>query len=577
MHSLLHPLFLFTALSFGAFCACGSSSTGDAAARSEAPAAIDTLTGPRAANLHNPLPGLPKPLLLSGNFGELRNNHFHSGLDFKTGGRTGAKVVAADSGFVSRVVVSPWGFGRAVYVEHPRTGLTTVYGHLESFAPKIDERVRGEQYARESFAVDLRFAPGEIPLSRGEMLGLSGNAGSSGGPHLHMDVRHTASGDAVDPLPYFRSLIADNVAPSVRSLAVYPVSGKGFVASPSVVQPAAGKTPEFSAWGKIYPAIKAYDRMTSTHNIYGVKHLALEVDGQEVYRRTIDRFGFDDTRAVHTLVDYPTLRRSGSWMMVTRVPEADPLFYMVDADTSGIIDINAERTYKCAFILEDAYGNRSRAPFNIIGRPAAIKPAVAKGHHVRFDKDFRYEAPGITVSIPAGALYDDLDFTHSITRTSRYLTPVHHISDRTVPLHRAVTLSIDAPRTADPSKLVLVRLGQGKRRDTAVDSRIENGRITARVTNFGSYAVTTDTIAPVIRKSKRKLAYVISDNLSGIARYRGEIDGKFALFEFDGKNALLSFTPDKKRFPRTGRQHEVVIYVTDAAGNSAELVDNVVF
>ncbi len=124
---------------------------------------------------------------------------------------------------------------------------------------------------------------------------------------------------------------------------------------------------------------------------------------------------------------------------------------------------------------------------------------------------------------------------------------------------------------------MLVRIGSGKRGDAAVASRIENGKLTAKITNFGKYAITSDTTPPTIRKSKRQLGYIISDNLSGIESYRGEIDGKFALFELDGKTSTLSFTPDGKRFPRTGKQHEVVIYVTDAAGNSSEFVDKVVF
>jgi len=567
---------------FGAFCACGSSAGTNDTEKDNTPShqlgVADTVTGPEVANLHNPLPSLERPLMLSGNFGELRNNHFHSGLDFKTGGRTGIKVVAADSGYVSRVVVSPWGFGRAVYVAHPRTGLTTVYGHLEAFAPKIDKRARDEQYKRESFSLDMEFAPDEIPVSRGETIGLSGNAGSSGGPHLHMDVRHTATGDAVDPLPYFRNIIADNVAPQARSLGLYAVEGCGYVASPSTAACGA-QAPTFTAWGKVYPAIKAYDRMNSTTNIYGVKHLWLEVDGKEVYRRTIDRFSFDDTRAVHTLIHYPTLRRSGSWMMVTRVPQADPLYYMIDAENAGVLDIDCERTYKCAFLLEDAYGNRTRAPFTIKGVKKHIAPQQPKGTKARFDKQFAFSDNGIEVTIPAGALYDDIDFTHSVTHNTGYVSPVHTICNNTIALHKPISISLEIPgkQLVDPQKYVLVRVGTGKRGDAAVNARYDNGHIKAEVKYFGKYAVKTDTIAPVIRKSKRKLGYIISDNLSGIASYRGEIDGKFALFELDGKNALLSFTPDGKRFPRTGKIHEVVIYVTDAAGNRSEFIDKVKF
>ncbi len=576
---ILPSLSAATALFVGAVCACGSSTTPDTQkpVETEAVNAIDTVTSPAVANLHNPLPSLPTPLLLAGNFGELRNNHFHSGVDFKTGGRTGAKVVTADSGYVSRALVSPWGFGRAVYVTHPRTGLTTVYGHLESFAKKIDAPVRAEQYNRESFSIDMEFAPGEIPVARGEQIGVSGNAGSSGGPHLHFDVRHTASGDALDPLPYYKNLVIDKVAPQPRALDVYAVPGEGYASRVPASKGAVSKT--FKAWGKVYPAIKAYDRMTDTHNIYGVKHLSLEVDGHEVYRRTIDRFSFDDTRAVHTLIDYPTLRRSGSWMMTTRVPQADPLYYMIDAENQGVINIDAERDYKCSFVMEDAYGNRSRENFTIRGTRSSIAPREIKGKIVRHDRDFRFIGKGLEVFIPAGALYDDLDFTHSVSRSDKYLTPIHHISSNTVPLHKGVTVSIDIPGQiiSDTDKYVLVRVGGGKRGDAAVDAEYRDGKMIAKVTNFGNYAVTTDNKAPTIRKAKRELAYIISDDLSGIAEYRGEIDGKFALFEYDAKNALLSFKPDGKYVRRDGKKHDVVIYVRDRAGNQTELTDSVTF
>ncbi|MDE6093157.1 MAG: M23 family metallopeptidase, partial [Muribaculaceae bacterium] len=225
------------------------------------------------------------PFYLAGNFAELRKSHFHSGIDFKTQGRTGLPVRSADDGYISRATVSPWGFGRAVYVTHPETGLTTVYGHLEAFSDDIDIRVRDEQYARETFTIDLSFAPGELPVRRSDIIGLSGNAGSSGGPHLHMDVRDTETGDPLDPLEYYRDRITDNVAPQVRQLAVFPADGgivDGSVSQPKLLAPE-NFSADIHAWGRIYPGIKAYDRMTGTNNIYGIKYLTLTLDGDTIY------------------------------------------------------------------------------------------------------------------------------------------------------------------------------------------------------------------------------------------------------------------------------------------------------
>jgi hypothetical protein len=157
------------------------------------------------------------PLLMSANFGELRPNHFHSGIDLKTQGRIGLPVYAMDDGYVSRVVVSPWGFGRAVYINHS-SGLTTVYGHLDRFAPFIDEIVRRQQYEQEDFSIDCEFAEGEIPVAQGNIIGYSGNSGSSGGPHLHLDIRDTDTQDPMDPQEWLSPLITDDVAPEVRNL-----------------------------------------------------------------------------------------------------------------------------------------------------------------------------------------------------------------------------------------------------------------------------------------------------------------------------------------------------------------------
>lgn len=523
------------------------------------------------------------PLVLSGNFGELRNNHFHSGLDFKTQGRTGFPVYAADDGYVSRIVVSPWGFGRAVYVTHPSIGLTTVYGHLDSFSPKIDKRVREIQYERESFRVDLSFPPGEIPVSRGEKIALSGNAGSSGGPHLHMDVRDSETEEALDPMTYYKPYIADNVAPEVRSLALYPVAGEGAVehsGTAAVRQPAAFATP-FTAWGKVIPAIKAYDRMSGTTNIYGVKHLTLSVDGKTVYSRTIDRFSFDDSRAVNTLVDYNGVVTQGSWMMWTRIPESEPLKGLVKADDRGILTIDEERDYKCEWTLTDEHGNTRVVPFTICGEMSEVPSRVSTGD--RFDREGRnvYSTDGIKATFPAGTFYDDVDFSLTATPSATYLSPVYTIGDAATPITGEYTVEITLPDDplADKEKYLLVRLN-GKRA-SRVDSHYSNGVITGTPSSLGKFAVTSDVTSPVIKAElpatwgkKGRVSFIISDNLSGIKEWRGEIDGKFALFELDGKTGRLSFKMDPARFkPKTG--HKITLKVTDNCGNTADFTGNV--
>ena len=516
------------------------------------------------------------PFYLAGNFAELRKNHFHSGIDFKTQGRTGLPVHSADDGYVSRVSVSPWGFGRAVYVTHPSTGLTTVYGHLEAFSPTIDKRVRAEQYARETFSIDLSFKPDEFPVKRGEVIARSGNAGSSGGPHLHMDVRDTQSGDPLDPLEYYHDRITDNVAPQVRQLAVFPADGgtvEGSTTSPRMLAPEAFATP-VNAWGRIYPGIKAYDRMTGTTNIFGIKYLTLTVDGDTVYDRVLDRFSFDTTKAIHTLVHYPGVAKSGSWVMITRIADSTPLPDIASAKDRGIIDINEERTYNLEWILRDEHGNITRQSLTIVGQRTPVNAAIASGQLMHWDTENSQDGEDYSVTIPEAALYDnafiDISTAPSPYGYSRAIT----VGDAGTPLDKGFELSIKLINDTidDKDKYCLVRVNGNRR--AAVTSSYADGWISASPDAFGTFAVTTDQTAPKITPITPKqwnsgtVKLRITDDLSGIATYRGEIDGKFALFELDGKTATISFVMDPERFER-GRNHTVDITVTDACGNTA--------
>lgn len=517
------------------------------------------------------------PILLSGNFGELRNNHFHSGIDIKTQGRTGLPIYCAENGYVSRIVVSPWGFGRAVYVVHPELGLTTVYGHLQSFSPKIDKPVRDRQYDKESFSVDLEFAPGEIPLKKGEKIALSGNAGSSGGPHLHMDVRDTKTEETLDPLPYYKEYIRDNVAPEVRAIALYPEKGAGVVNNSSSleVRNAAKFNQPFIAWGKVVPAIKAYDRMTNTSNIYGVKKLVLNVDGKTVYSRLIDRYSFDNTRAVNTLVDYSGVVNGNSWMMWSKVPDSRPLGEMIEADNNGVIDVTEERDYNCEWILMDEHGNTTCRPFVIRGMRMPVVKEEPKGDLFYFDGRNSISREKINVTFPPYTFYDNIYFSMSETPSAEYLSPVYNIGSASMPVagEYCIEITIDKDMVFSPEKLLLVRLNGNRK--TRVDSKYENGVLTASPSALGRFAVTVDTVAPLIKPElsakwgqRGKVSVIIRDNLSGIASYRGEIDGKFALFELDGKTGRLSFVMDPERFEK-GRMHKLEITVTDNCGNTA--------
>ncbi len=522
----------------------------------------------------NLYPPLKIPALLAGNFGELRPNHFHSGLDFKTQGKTGFRVYCAEDGYVSRVLVSPWGFGRAVYVVHPKIGLTTVYGHLSSFSDKIDKVVKAEQYKRETFTIDLTFKAGEIPVRKGEVIALSGNSGSSGGPHLHMDVRDTKTGDALDPMVYYKSLFTDNAKPEVREVALFPLEG-GVVngSKKKAVLSLKNVSQGFTAWGNVSPAINAYDRMTGTTNIYGVKYLTLTVDGKQIYSRTIDRFSFDATRATNTLAEYSLVQR-GKWLMWTYVPESRPLGNMIVAENRGIITIDREKDYKCKYTLSDEFGNTTTCSFTIRGVKQKISETVNDGTLLTYNTKNDCNIEGVKVNIPKGALYDNAYFQVTRTASTKYVSDIFTIGDTSTPLASNIEMliPINSDTLQDKSKYCLIRLG-GKYPAAVSAEYVKGGKMKAKVNRFGKYAVTTDctkpTITPVLKEkwgTKGVVTLRISDNLSGVETFRGEIDGKFVLFELDGKTAKMTYNLENSNIKK-GTNHTLKVTVTDACGN----------
>ena len=518
-------------------------------------------------------PPLKIPLLMSANFGELRPNHFHSGIDLKTQGRTGLPVYAMDSGYVSRVVVSPWGFGRAVYIAHP-SGLTTVYGHLERFAPFIDEIIRRQQYEQEEFSIDSEFAAGEIPVAKGDMIGYSGNAGSSGGPHLHLDIRDTETQDPMDPQEWLSSYITDDVAPEVRRLLFYSHDGAmdnptGRIERKAVRNASGGYTigDPVPVWGDVSFGIEAYDRMTGTANKYGVHQVDLYIDDSLFFSTYIYRYSFDETRYINSFTDEGKIMRT----YVAPGNRLESIYKQVE--NRGIFHVDEERIYRCRYALTDYYGNCSYLDFSLLGKLQEPAEPRKSGVYFSYAVDNLYKKDDFGIFVPAGALYENLDFTRRKIASSRYCSDIHEIAPDEVSLHRSAEMSIrlTADTLANKSQYYLVRLKNNKRH--AVNGEYDNGWYKAKVRNFGSYAVAVDSVRPEITpvaperwEARGIVTLKISDDESGLNSYRGEIDGKFVLFELDGKTGRISYRLESNRVKK-GSEHDLRLTVTDMCGN----------
>lgn len=531
------------------------------------------------------------PLLLSANFGELRVDHFHSGLDIKTQGVTGKEVVAAESGYISRISVSPGGFGNALYISHP-SGYSTVYGHLDRFVPEIEDYVKSQQYERKSFTITLFPSAEKFPVKQGELIGYSGNSGSSGGPHLHFEIRKSESEKPLNPL-LFNFSITDNISPVIEKLAIYPVTSQTMINGRN----SAKKINVSGGHGNYYitsgnditisgPAgfgIKTYDLLNDSYNRCAAYSIELTIDSNQVFKYVMDGFSFSESRYVNSHIDYETYQRENIYIERMFVLPNDRLSVYKDLVNRGIFNFNDNKEHNVQVIVSDADNNRSSLAFkvkseseNLHGKTEAIDKSLKV---MPYNRTNRFISDNIYVAIPAGALYDTLYFSYKKSpATSEMLSDLHIVHNKFTPVQKAYSLSIKPtiiPHGKE-SKMLIVQLGDDQAK-TAVSSTWSGEYLSAQVLSFGNFYIGIDTIPPVIAANgltpgvnlsgKKELRINITDDLSGIKSWEPEIDGKWALFEYDQKNDLLTYKFDEKRITK-GTKHHFSLTVTDNKDNS---------
>lgn len=528
------------------------------------------------------------PLYLSGNFGELRSNHFHSGLDFKTQGREGIPVKSVKDGFVSRISVGPYGYGRAIYVDHS-DGTTSVYGHLSRFAPAIESAVKDSQYVHERFQLNLTYTEESFSVKQGEIIAYSGNTGSSGGPHLHFEIRDTQSEHILDPLPLYKDRIKDTRSPDLQSIRLYPQPGTGIVNNSAgdqtftIIKNQAGKPSikePIYAWGNIGIGIKSYDKMNETTNIYGVYEIILNIDGTKVFHSVMDEFSFDDSRYLNSFIDWNDWCDNRSFHIKSFIEKGNRLKIYYSA-YDGIIPITEERNYNCEYIFRDVYGNTSTLHFSITGRKAEIPEYQPSGIFFIFNQDNVYEEKGIRLEIPKYNLYSSHYFDID-TLTGRFeYAPLYTIKER-IPFHTSCPIILDITNDTYPDKTKYGIVSVNGSRMSWVGGKYESGKMKTTIRETGNFTIQTDTIPPVIRPynqkqwtANKRIVFKISDNLSGVSEWKGTIDNQFVLFEYDAKtNSLFCvFDPDRMK-KGSGK---LILWVKDSTGNTTENIYNIRF
>lgn len=540
---------------------------------------------PSAVNweFHFPLEIYPK---VSGSFGEIRSNHFHSGLDITTHGKTGLPVFSADDGFVSRISVSPGGFGKALYIDHP-SGYTTVYAHLESFSPVLDSLVLALQYQNESFSVNEYLASGQYPVNRGEVVAFSGNSGSSGGPHLHFEVRVTDGQKPIDPLA-FSTPVRDNVRPHISGIKLYPLSPEATINGlpqsqyyPAVFYDGAfhlKNSPDIKATGTIGVGIEVLDYYTGSWRKCGIHSIDLTANNDSAFSYAMDGFYFHDTRFVNSHIDYAEKMTSGRTIQKSFVEPCNSIdLYKFNAQR-GKISLEPGVDLQFSYLVKDITGNTSALNFRVEGDRflSADSRVESSQLFVEAGRPFFFEQEGHSVKMEQGTFYSDVrgDIHVRESFISESGT-VFSVFDKTIPVHNGFEIRFPLPDSMETSGLCGAVL-DGNLKPQYSGGEVIGSEFVINSRICGDFLLVKDTLAPVLYlknqpyqnnyKNRKKMVVRLEDDFSGIAGYNCFINDQWALFEHDAKNNELICYFDKVPFLTKGT-HNLSIEVSDNAGN----------
>lgn len=516
------------------------------------------------------------PLYLAGNFGELRSNHFHTGLDIKTQGREGLPVYSVAEGEVSRIKVSPWGYGNALYIDHP-SGHTTVYAHLQSYNEAITQFLRAAQYTEETYAIDLVPGPGQLKIGKGEIIGLSGNTGSSGGPHLHFEIRDTESEHPLNPMN-FGFDIKDEIAPALNGILFTPLNDSSSVngsnASTEKTSLVSGST-LVRMWGEVGLAISTYDKLSGQPNKCGTYDVELRLDGEPIYSHSLDELDFDVNRHMNAHIDYKFYRTNKKRYQRCFILPGNKLKIYEDAAQG--LSIREEGSHEIEIVLKDLNGNERTFSFKVkVELPDEPHDLVhcADCKTFRFDTVNAYRSENCTVFVPEGRLYDDMEFEHVEKAGNKgTYSGIHQIGSTLVPLQNVVTVKLKADEVNFDTRKLVIAQRKANGNWKSIGGRFNHGWVEAKTKNWGNYTVKADTVPPVISninlntrmQGKKSFAIKVTDDFSGIDSYRGSIDGRWVLMEYQPRKNRLVYTFDESRLAKG--EHTFHLVVADERKN----------
>ena len=536
------------------------------------------------------------PIYLSATFGEIRPNHIHAGLDIKTQGVEGKKIYAVADGYVSRIGVSPYGYGNVLYITH-YDGYTSVYAHLQRFSGEIAKYVKQYQYKHKKFTSQIYPEKDKFPIKKGDLIAYSGNSGGSGGPHLHFEIRHTLSEKPVNPL-YFGYKIEDDVRPLIQGVAVYPLGDESTLEGgikPMYFSVTGGEKGKYSLKdmefvhgnGEISFGICTYDQVGTSTNKNGPYLYELFIDDVLAFQVEADSFSYSEPRYVNSLLDYRHYKQKKSSYVRT---ETDPFnkLHMIEVK-NGTVTVEEGDTVNVCFKVSDYVGNSSRVKFKLVGTsPVEVERPMHRRseYFVKADgsQNGDITIEDFNVSMEKGTLFRDEWIQTGQRDEKGCCSRVYRFGDEEMTTFKKFTVRIrPMEKWASDSRLYIANIEKDGK-VSSLGGKMKNGCMEVKTYTMGEYVIKVDSVAPTVKASNFKdgqsvstlksLRFKISDDMTGIETYDIYLDDVWVLGQYDAKNNLLYYEFDEKMKKGT---NNVKVVVTDGVGNKKTLKMKVVY
>ena len=529
------------------------------------------------------------PIYLSATFAEIRPNHVHAGLDIKTQGVEGKKVYAIADGYISRIGVSPYGYGNVLYITH-YDGYTSVYAHLQRFSDVVAKYVKDYQYKHKKYASQIYPEKDKFPIKKGDLIAYAGNSGSSGGPHLHFEIRHTASEKPVNPM-YFGYKIEDKVKPLIQGVSVYPLGDESTLEGgiKSMYFSVTNDNGNYSLKdreivhgnGEISFGICTYDQVGTSPNKNGPYLYELYLDDELAFKVECDSFSYSEPRYVNSLLDYRHYKQKKSSYVRT---ETDPFNKLqMISKRNGTVTVSEGDTVNVRFKISDYAGNSSSIQFKLVGTAPVEVERPARRRSEYFVKaegslNSHIEIEDFSVTLEKGTLFRDEWVPTGQRDEKGCCSRIYRFGTEEMTTFKNYTVSIrpNEKWANHPRKYIAYIDGSGK--VSSLGGKMKNGCMEVETRNMGEFTIKIDSVAPTVKTSNFKdgqsvkdlksLRFKITDDMTGIETYDIYLDDVWVLGKYDAKNALLYYEFDEKMKAGT---NNVKVVVTDGVGNKKTL------